>query len=186
MLTVRCWPDFVHRANCRPLTAFHCTTQLDIQPLHIISWQFCCEVVKRTSMKTSLLPEKQEGYGFSTIRFVHAPTVIDLRISKAGYFHVDSPTTGAMNYFNLPDTNVVLILDDQLTSRAILSQVVRGISSNLTLQEETSPSSALVWANTHTADLVLADYQMPGMNGIEFIRRLRQLPGYQHVPVIMI
>ncbi|HMC13238.1 MAG TPA: HD domain-containing phosphohydrolase, partial [Gallionellaceae bacterium] len=137
-------------------------------------------------MKTSLLPEKQEGYGFSTIRFVHAPTVIDLRISKAGYFHVDSPTTGAMNYFNLPDTNVVLILDDQLTSRAILSQVVRGISSNLTLQEETSPSSALVWANTHTADLVLADYQMPGMNGIEFIRRLRQLPGYQHVPVIMI
>lgn len=99
---------------------------------------------------------------------------------------MDLQATGAMNYLSYPDDNVVLILDDQLTSRAILAQVVRGISSNITLQEETSPSSALTWANTHIADLVLADYQMPGMNGIEFIRRLRQLPGYQHVPVIMI
>jgi two-component system response regulator RpfG len=91
-----------------------------------------------------------------------------------------------MNYLNSSDAQSILILDDQFTSRAILAQVVRGISPNIMLQEETSPSSALVWANTHTADLVLADYQMPDMDGIEFIRRLRQLPNYQHVPVIMI
>jgi two-component system, response regulator RpfG len=95
-----------------------------------------------------------------------------------------------MTYFNLPDnlsdTNTVLVLDDQLTSRSILAQVVRGISPNITLKEEASPSTALAWAATHIADLVLVDYLMPGMNGVDFVRRLRQLPGYEHVPVIMI
>lgn len=91
-----------------------------------------------------------------------------------------------MTFFNLPDANTVLVLDDQLTSRTILAQVVRGISPEITLQEEVSPSSALAWAAGHVADLVLVDYLMPEMNGVDFVRRLRQLPGYEHVPVIMI
>ena len=91
-----------------------------------------------------------------------------------------------MSSLSLPGANTVLVLDDQKTSRTILAQVVRGINSNITLQEETSPTSALSWAANHIADLVLVDYLMPDMNGIEFVRRLRQLPGYEHVPVIMI
>lgn len=91
-----------------------------------------------------------------------------------------------MTDFNLPDTSAVLILDDQATSRTILAQIVRGIGSGIKVQEETTPSAALAWAATHPADLVLADYLMPDMNGVEFIGRLRQLPGYQHVPVVMV
>ncbi|NDU85134.1 MAG: response regulator [Ferrovum sp.] len=85
-----------------------------------------------------------------------------------------------------PTTSRVLVLDDQATSRTILAQVVRSISTNIQVREESSPAVALAWAATHTANLVLVDYLMPGMNGIEFIRCLRQVPGYQHVPVIMI
>jgi two-component system response regulator RpfG len=80
----------------------------------------------------------------------------------------------------------VLILDDQGTSRAILAQIVRGLGAGLLIQEATSPESALAWVGTNIADLVLVDYVMPGMNGIEFIQHLRQLPAYEHVPVIMI
>ncbi|MHB1245915.1 MAG: HD domain-containing phosphohydrolase [Sulfuriferula sp.] len=93
---------------------------------------------------------------------------------------------GSMTNFDLPATGTVLILDDQATSRTILAQVVRGIGPGITVHEETSPSAALAWAVTHRADLVLADYLMPDMNGVEFIERLRLLPGYQLVPVIMI
>ncbi len=83
-------------------------------------------------------------------------------------------------------TRTVLILDDQETSRAILAQIVRGLGTALSIQEATAPALALDWAATHIADLVLVDYVMPSMNGIEFIQHLRQLPGYEHVPVIMI
>ena len=36
------------------------------------------------------------------------------------------------------------------------------------------------------ADLVLVDYQMPEIDGIEFVRRLRLLPEYAHVPMVMV
>jgi len=43
-----------------------------------------------------------------------------------------------------------------------------------------------VWATRHIADLVLVDYMMPEMNGIELAKRLRALPGYEHVPIMMV
>jgi two-component system CheB/CheR fusion protein len=35
-------------------------------------------------------------------------------------------------------------------------------------------------------DVILSDISMPGMDGFEFLQRLRQLAGRQHVPVIAI
>jgi len=48
------------------------------------------------------------------------------------------------------------------------------------------PVDAVVWATRHIADLVLIDYMMPEMNGIELAKRLRALPGYEQVPIIMV
>lgn len=80
----------------------------------------------------------------------------------------------------------VLIVDDQSTSRAILSQVVRNISKKANVVEKTNPKLALEWAAEHTSDLVLVDYMMPEMSGIEFVRQLKAFPQYEFVPVIMI
>jgi two-component system response regulator RpfG len=44
----------------------------------------------------------------------------------------------------------------------------------------------VVWATRHVSDLVLVDYMMPDMDGIEFVQRLRALPGYEHVPIVMV
>ena len=38
----------------------------------------------------------------------------------------------------------------------------------------------------NTPDLVVTDYKMPQMDGGEFIRRFRELPGAAEVPVIVI
>jgi two-component system response regulator RpfG len=82
--------------------------------------------------------------------------------------------------------NTVIIVDDQSTSRAILEQVVRGIDANIDVHAFESPIEAVRWATGRVADLVLADYEMPEMDGIEFVRRLRLLPEYGHVPVVMV
>jgi two-component system response regulator RpfG len=82
--------------------------------------------------------------------------------------------------------NTVLVIDDQSTSRAILEQVVRGIDSNIETESFESPIEAVRWATARVADLVLVDYEMPDMDGIEFVRRLRMLPEYTHVPVVMV
>jgi putative two-component system response regulator len=48
------------------------------------------------------------------------------------------------------------------------------------------PSDALSVLQTQQADLILVDYSMPGMNGIELISRFRQLPRAKDVPIIML
>ncbi len=80
----------------------------------------------------------------------------------------------------------VLIVDDQSTSRTILTHVVKSINSKIKVIEKTNPEEALEWATEHTADLVFVDYVMPEMNGIDFVRLLKTLPKYESVPAIMI
>ena len=82
--------------------------------------------------------------------------------------------------------NTVMVVDDQSTGRAILEQVVLGLGERIQVQAFERPIDAVVWATRHVADLVLVDYMMPDMDGIEFVKRLRALPGYEHVPIVMV
>ena len=80
----------------------------------------------------------------------------------------------------------ILIIDDQLTSRQILQQLVSTLERNLNVEAFANPVEALEWKVKNTVDLVLVDYKMPEMNGIEFIRKFRTNPAYAHIPVIMV
>jgi two-component system response regulator RpfG len=82
--------------------------------------------------------------------------------------------------------NTVLIIDDQATSRAILGEVARNLDENVRAESFARPIDAVVWAATNVADLVLIDYLMPDMDGIELARRLRGFSGYEHVPFVMV
>jgi two-component system response regulator RpfG len=82
--------------------------------------------------------------------------------------------------------NTVMVVDDQSTGRAILEQVVRSLDDRVMVEGFARPVDAVVWATRHVADLVLVDYMMPDMDGIEFVKRLRSLPGYEHVPIVMV
>ncbi|HET7198483.1 MAG TPA: HD domain-containing phosphohydrolase [Burkholderiales bacterium] len=82
--------------------------------------------------------------------------------------------------------NTVIVVDDQSTGRAILEQVVRSLDERVLVEGFARPVDAVVWATRHIADLVLVDYMMPDMDGIEFVKRLRALPGYEHVPIVMV
>src|SRR5881394_146162 len=82
--------------------------------------------------------------------------------------------------------NLVMVVDDQSTGRAILEQVVRSLDERVAVEGFARPVDAVVWATRHVSDLVLVDYMMPDMDGIEFVKRLRALPGYEHVPIVMV
>lgn len=82
--------------------------------------------------------------------------------------------------------NTVMIVDDQSTGRAILEQVVVSIDRNVQVMPFERPLEALSWAAGHSADIVLVDYRMPELDGIEFVKRIRHLPSYSHVPIVMV
>lgn len=82
--------------------------------------------------------------------------------------------------------NTVMVVDDQSTGRAILEQVIRTLDERVVVEGFARPVDAVVWATRHVADLVLVDFMMPDMDGIELVGRLRSLPGYEHVPIVMV
>lgn len=80
----------------------------------------------------------------------------------------------------------VLIIDDQSTGRTILQKIIQQIDDHLDVIALADPLSALAWIDSHEPDLIVTDYRMPEMNGVEFIRQVRQRDHCQHVPIMMI
>ena len=80
----------------------------------------------------------------------------------------------------------VLIIDDQLISRMILEELMRGMDGNIEAISFEDPVAALEWAKNHPVDLVLTDYKMPNMDGVEFTQWLRKIPSCSDIPVIII
>lgn len=80
----------------------------------------------------------------------------------------------------------VLIIDDQTTGRAILQKVIEQIADNLQVTAFGSPTEALDWIHNNVPDLIITDYRMPEMDGVEFIRSVRQQAHCESVPIMMI
>ncbi|MGO6998895.1 HD domain-containing phosphohydrolase [Rhizobium leguminosarum] len=79
----------------------------------------------------------------------------------------------------------LLIVDDSESSLLALETAVRGFDGCV-VESFTNPLEALARCREVDFDVVLVDYLMLEMNGIEMIRRLRRQPGYEDVPVVMI
>lgn len=86
----------------------------------------------------------------------------------------------------MKDKRHVLIIDDQSTGRTILETIIMQISDNIEVVTFAEPISALTWLDSHDADLIVTDYLMPGMNGIELIKTVRTKPHCKNVPIMMI
>ncbi|MFZ4621878.1 MAG: PAS domain S-box protein [Bacteroidota bacterium] len=80
----------------------------------------------------------------------------------------------------------ILIVDDQKGNQLILSRFMKRISeSSETIFAETG-KEALELMKTIRPDLIMTDYHMPTMDGLEFIRRIRCDETMKNTPVIII
>jgi len=83
-------------------------------------------------------------------------------------------------------TKKVLVIDDQRNARVILEGVIRCVDPYIEVKAFASPLEAIEWARANTPDLVLTDYKMREIDGIETIKRLRQLHTCADVPIVMV
>ena len=84
----------------------------------------------------------------------------------------------------LNDAVVVLAVDDLEQNLRLLDAVLspRGYS----VVTAASGEEALAMLEAHAVDLVLLDIMMPGMDGYEVCRRIRAVPRWAFLPVVMI
>ncbi|MES1982561.1 MAG: HD domain-containing phosphohydrolase [Pseudomonadota bacterium] len=84
------------------------------------------------------------------------------------------------------DTPTVVIIDDEFTSRAILSKVVQNIQENIIVKTFADPVVAVAWVKDNQPDLILVDYVMSGMTGLEVVQEVRRIPALHDVPIVVI
>lgn len=80
----------------------------------------------------------------------------------------------------------IVILDDQVTNQKIYAKMAASIEDEVEVVTFGEPELATAWLERNVPSLIVTDYQMPGMNGAAFIRRLRGDPRLSDVPVIVI
>ena len=84
----------------------------------------------------------------------------------------------------VPETGRILVVDDTSANIKLLDAVLG--SQGYTVIPAASGAEALALVDQELPDLVLLDILMPGMDGYEVCRRLRDQPATAHLPVIMI
>ncbi|MFT9385682.1 EAL domain-containing protein [Acetobacter sp.] len=80
----------------------------------------------------------------------------------------------------------ILIVDDRITNRTIFAKIAASVAPDVVAIPFENPLSALQWMAGHDADLVIVDYKMPQMDGAVFTRRVRAIPKWSDIPIVVI
>ncbi|MCW8840940.1 MAG: response regulator [Gammaproteobacteria bacterium] len=105
--------------------------------------------------------------------------------NRAGKPKLIHRTQNGLNH-NADKSHYILILDDQSTGRRILEEIIHTIDRKLEIASFDDPYEALEKVRLGPPDLILTDYRMPQMNGVEFIKRVRETSGCTDIPIVMI
>lgn len=80
----------------------------------------------------------------------------------------------------------VLIVDDLPSQREIYRNLLEKLVPDIHITDYGDPVAALLWSQKHHPDLVVLDYRMPKMDGLEFVRRFRRPLSQRDVPIIFL
>jgi DNA-binding NarL/FixJ family response regulator len=83
-----------------------------------------------------------------------------------------------------PSSLRILIVDDHAVVREGLARILGSAGEGWSVGEASSGFQAVEWLRRDHADLVILDLSMPGMTGLELIRRIRSEFG--RVPVLVL
>lgn len=78
----------------------------------------------------------------------------------------------------------VITVDDSMSIRETVKMILAGAGYQVVTAEDGVKGLAV--SQQHKADLILTDLNMPNMDGITLITRLRALPQYRFTPILML
>ncbi len=80
----------------------------------------------------------------------------------------------------------IVIIDDVEANLLLLRHFITQLGEAHEVRAYTDPEQALAHCQALAPDLVIVDYMMPQLDGVEFIRRFRAIPGRADIPLLMV
>jgi two-component system, chemotaxis family, chemotaxis protein CheY len=81
-------------------------------------------------------------------------------------------------------SKTVLIVDDSASVRQVVGIALKGAGYDVV--EATDGVDGLSKLDGRRIHLIISDVNMPNMDGITFIGKARQVPGYSFTPIVML
>jgi CheY-like chemotaxis protein len=78
----------------------------------------------------------------------------------------------------------ILVVDDDASTRTLLELILSSGGHEVTLLND--GREALAYLKTNTPELIVIDVNMPVLDGIEVCSRIKKLPRFKDVPVIVL
>ena len=78
----------------------------------------------------------------------------------------------------------ILAVDNSTSVRHLLKSALTALGYGVV--EAGDGNEGIAVAKSRAVNMVITDLNMPGMDGISFIRALRQMPPYRGVPIVML
>lgn len=78
----------------------------------------------------------------------------------------------------------ILIVDDSASIRQVVGMTLKGAGYDVI--EGVDGKDALTKLDGRKVHLIISDLNMPNMDGITFLKNVKQLPNYKFTPVIML
>jgi diguanylate cyclase len=85
---------------------------------------------------------------------------------------------------DMPEPMRILVADDEPDLRELLQINLEALGHEVQLAVDGTEALALAMA--HRPDLIVLDIMMPGLNGLEVLRRLREEPANADLPVVLL
>lgn len=93
-----------------------------------------------------------------------------------------APPPDAMRIFRMK----ILLADDSMTIRRVVSNALSIMGCSEILQAECGEDALALLKQNPDVNLVMLDWNMPPMNGIECLKAIRADPAIKHIPVVMV
>jgi class 3 adenylate cyclase/CheY-like chemotaxis protein len=79
----------------------------------------------------------------------------------------------------------ILVIDDDPIQRKIIEHIIEDLERNIIVSRATNGKEALDLIEQSAPNLIITDWDMPQMNGIEFCKQIHLDKELGHIPVIM-
>lgn len=80
---------------------------------------------------------------------------------------------------------LILVVDDSPTMRRIIRNTLERIGYKNSIEAEHG-KKALDQLEQHEVEMIITDWNMPVMNGLEFVTEIRSTSEYEDLPILMI
>ncbi len=81
-------------------------------------------------------------------------------------------------------SKTIMIVDDSASLRQVVNIALRGAGYDVI--EACDGKDALSKLGGQKINLIISDVNMPNMDGISFVKAVKQLPNYKFTPIIML